>query len=118
VTLTDEQIKVIRIGDDDYTLPLAQSTVRESDTIIKAKSGEIVIIGGLIENRQVELESKTPLLGDVPLLGELFKSKSQSSQKKELIIMLKPIVVGHDTWQNQLKNARPLLKQWFPEQDK
>jgi MSHA biogenesis protein MshL len=118
VTLTAEQTKIIRIGDDDYTLPLAQSTVRESDTIIKAKSGEIVIIGGLIENRQVELESKTPLLGDIPLLGELFKSKSKTSQKKELIIMLKPIVVGQDTWKDQLQNARALLKQWFPEQEK
>jgi MSHA biogenesis protein MshL len=118
VTLTAEQTKIIRIGEDDYTLPLAQSTVRESDTIIKAKSGEIVIIGGLIENRQVELESKTPLLGDIPLLGELFKSKSKTSQKKELIIMLKPIVVGQDTWKGQLQNARALLKQWFPEQEK
>jgi MSHA biogenesis protein MshL len=118
VTLTAEQTKIIRIGEDDYTLPLAQSTVRESDTIIKAKSGEIVIIGGLIENRQVELESKTPLLGDIPLLGELFKSKSKTSQKKELIIMLKPIVVGQDTWKDQLQNARALLKQWFPEQEK
>lgn len=118
VTKTTEQTKIIRIGDDDYTLPLAQSTVRESDTIIKAKSGEIVIIGGLIESRQVELESITPLLGDIPLLGELFKSKSKTSQKKELIIMLKPIVVGQDTWKDQLQNARALLKQWFPEQEK
>ncbi len=117
VTITDEQTKVIRIGDDDYTLPLAQSTVRESDTIIKAKSGEIVIIGGLIEDRQVENESKTPLLGDIPLLGGLFKSTSKVSQKKELIIMLKPIVIGHDTWQDQLQNARALLKKWFPEQE-
>ena len=117
VTLTDEQTKVIKIGNDDYSLPLAQSSVRESDTIIKAKSGEIVVIGGLIETRKVDNESKTPLLGDIPLLGELFKSKSQTTQKKELIIMLKPIVIGQDTWKNQLKDARALLKQWFPEEE-
>jgi len=116
VTITDEQVKVIRIGDDNYSLPLAQSSVRESDTIIKAKSGEIVVIGGLIENRKVDQESKTPLLGDIPFLGELFKSKNQTSQKTELVIMLKPIVIGQDTWKDQLIDARALLKQWFPEE--
>lgn len=115
VTITDEQTKTIKLSEQDIVLPLAQSSVRESDTIIRAKSGEIVVIGGLIETRKVDLESKTPLLGDVPLLGELFKSKSESVQKKELVILLKPIVIGHDTWKNQLQDARALLKQWFPE---
>lgn len=115
VTITAEQTKTIRLSDEDIILPLAQSSVRESDTIIRAKSGEIVVIGGLIETRKVDLESKTPFLGDVPFLGELFKSKSESVQKKELVILLKPIVIGHDTWKNQLQDARALLKQWFPE---
>ncbi|MFT5755758.1 MAG: MSHA biogenesis protein MshL [Alteromonadaceae bacterium] len=115
VSITAEQTKTIRIGDDDFSLPLAQSSVRESDTIIRAKSGEIVIIGGLIETRKVDNESKTPLLGDIPFVGGLFRSKGQTTQKKELVIMLKPIVVGQNTWSNQLKDARSLLKQWFPE---
>ncbi|WP_206485149.1 pilus (MSHA type) biogenesis protein MshL [Thalassotalea sp. G2M2-11] len=117
VTLTDEQVKTIRLGSDDFSLPLAQSSVRESDTIIRANSGEIVVIGGLIETRKVDLESKTPLLGDIPLLGGLFKSKSQTTQKKELIIMLKPQVIGQDTWKNQLQDARRLLQEWFPEEE-
>lgn len=115
VTLTAEQTKTIKLSDQDIVLPLAQSSVRESDTIIRAKSGEIVVIGGLIETRKTDLESKTPFLGDIPVFGELFKSKSESVQKKELVILLKPIVIGHDTWKNQLQDARALLKQWFPE---
>ena len=115
VTITDEQTKTIRLSNEDIILPLAQSSVRESDTIIRAKSGEIVVIGGLIETRKVNLESKTPFLGDIPFMGELFKSKSESVQKKELVILLKPIVIGQDTWKNQLQDARALLKQWFPE---
>jgi MSHA biogenesis protein MshL len=117
VTSTDEQTKVIKLGNEEIILPLAKSSVRESDTIIRAKSGEIVVIGGLIETRKVELESKTPFLGDIPFMGELFKSKSETTQKKELVIMLKPIVVGQDTWKNQLQDARSLLKQWFPEEN-
>jgi len=116
VTLTDEQNKTIQLGSEELILPLAQSSVRESDTIIRAKSGEIVVIGGLIESYTIDKESKTPLLGDIPLLGELFKSKSETTQKRELIILLKPIVVGQDTWKTQLQDARSLLKTWYPEQ--
>jgi len=115
VTITDEQTKTIRLNNEDIVLPLAQSSVRESDTIIRAKSGEIVVIGGLIETRKVDIESKTPFFGDIPIMGALFKSKSESVKKKELVILLKPIVIGHDTWKNQLQDARALLKQWFPE---
>lgn len=115
VTITEEQVKLIQLGGDEIVLPMARSSVRESDTIIRAKSGEIVIIGGLIETRKVDSESKIPLLGDIPWVGELFKSKRQKTEKKELVILLKPIVIGQDTWKNQLKDARALLKQWFPE---
>ena len=116
VTETQEQIKTITINDEDFSLPLALSNIRESDTVIRAKSGEIVVIGGLIESRKTDQESKTPLLGDIPFLGELFKSKSETTQKSELVIMLKPIVTSKDAWQEQLQDARDLLKQWFPEE--
>jgi MSHA biogenesis protein MshL len=117
VTLTDEQNKTITLGNDQLILPLAQSSVRESDTIIRAKSGEIVVIGGLIETYTIDKESKTPILGDIPYLGELFKSKSETSQKRELIILLKPMVVGEETWKTQLEDARELLQKWYPEND-
>lgn len=117
VTLTDEQSKVIQLGGEELVLPLAQSRVRESDTIIRAKSGEIVVIGGLIETYQVDQESKTPLLGDIPLLGGLFKSLSEVTQKRELVILLKPVVIGQDTWKTQLQEARSLLQKWFPEEN-
>lgn len=118
VTITEEQTKVIQLGGDELILPLAKSSVRESDTIIRAKSGEIVVIGGLIETYTIDQESKTPLLGDIPFLGALFKSTSQTTQKRELVILLKPIVIGQDTWKTQLQDARSLLKKWFPEEDK
>ena len=116
VTVTAEQNKTIQLGNEQFILPLAQSRIRESDTIIRAKSGEIVVIGGLIETYTIDEESKTPLFGDIPLLGGLFKSVSESTQKRELIILLKPVVIGQDTWKTQLQDARLLLKKWFPEE--
>ena len=117
VTVTGEQNKTIQLGNEQLILPLAQSRVRESDTIIRAKSGEIVVIGGLIETYKTDQESKTPLFGDIPLIGGLFKSVTDSTQKRELVILLKPVVIGQDTWSTQLQDARALLKKWFPEED-
>ncbi|HZI33028.1 MAG TPA: type II secretion system protein GspD, partial [Candidatus Binatia bacterium] len=54
---------------------------------------EPVVIGGLIGNTKSSSESKVPLLGDIPLLGQLFRSSSKSDQKNELLIFLTPHVV-------------------------
>ncbi|KMT66035.1 pilus (MSHA type) biogenesis protein MshL [Catenovulum maritimum] len=110
---TSEQIKVVTLNQQDFTLPLAQSNVRESDTIIRANSGEIVVIGGLMQTLTSKVDASTPLLGDIPYLGELFKSKTEKSLKKELIIMIKPTVVGAGTWQEQLKRSSDLLDKWY-----
>jgi MSHA biogenesis protein MshL len=113
VTETSEQQKVITLDEDQYVLPLAQSNIRESDTVIRAKSGEIVVIGGLMQSSTTEKESRVPYLGAIPLLGELFKSKQEIESKKELVILLKPTVVGTGTWQEQMKRSSDLLKRWY-----
>jgi MSHA biogenesis protein MshL len=109
-----EQIKDIQISGSALELPLAQSEIRESDTVIRAASGDVVIIGGLMKSDNVEIVSKIPLLGDIPLLGEVFTNRSKQMKKTELIIMLKPTVVGVDTWQTELKRSKDLLDLWYP----
>ena len=96
-------------------LPLARSNIRESDTIVKARNGEIVVLGGLMQTTNSEEVSKVPLLGDIPLLGELFTNRRNRQEKKELVILLKPTVVGVDTWRDELKRSRELLQEWFPD---
>ena len=117
VTVTTEQQKSLTLNQETIVLPLARSRVRESDTIVKAKSGEIIVLGGLIESSKTDIESKTPFLGDIPFLGELFTNRSEAVVKKELVILLKPIVIGKTTWQDQIKEARSLLQKWFPESE-
>ncbi len=115
VTVTTEQQKTLTFNQEEIILPLAQSRVRESDTIVKAKSGELIILGGLIESTKSDIESKTPFLGDIPVVGELFTNRSESIVKKELIILMKPTVIGDGAWQDQIDEARSLLQKWFPE---
>ncbi len=113
VTDTAEQNKVINLGDKEITLPLAQSNIRESDTVIRAASGEIVVIGGLMQTITTDQESKTPLLGDIPLFGNLFRNVRKQQNKKELVILLKPTVVMPDSWQKQQQRSRELLNSWY-----
>ncbi|EGT3626868.1 pilus (MSHA type) biogenesis protein MshL [Shewanella putrefaciens] len=110
-----EQTKDIKVSDASLELPLAQSEIRESDTVIRAASGDVVIIGGLMKSENIEVVSQVPLLGDIPFLGELFKNRSKQNKKTELIILLKPTVVGVDTWQTELQRSKTLLDRWYPE---
>lgn len=67
--------------------------VREIDSVLRLKSGECAVLGGLMENRHVEGEAKVPLAGDIPLLGALFKAKSTTQETIELVILLKATIV-------------------------
>ncbi|MGM0907127.1 MAG: pilus (MSHA type) biogenesis protein MshL [Pseudomonadota bacterium] len=115
VVETSEQEKVITVSGEESVLPLARSNIRESDTIVKARNGEIVVLGGLMQTTNSEEVGKVPLLGDIPLLGELFTNRRNLQEKKELVILLKPTVVGVDTWRDELKRSRELLQEWFPD---
>jgi len=110
---TQEQEKIVTLNQEQFVLPLARSNIRESDTVIRAKSGEIVVIGGLMQSIISESESKTPLLGDIPILGNLFKNKRNSEIKKELVILIKPTVVGKDTWRKELRRSRDQMADWL-----
>lgn len=106
--------KRIDFGSGAVTLPLARSTVRESDTIVEARSGELIIIGGLMQEKQQESDSGIPVLSQIPLLGNLFKNRSVVNKKSELVIMLRPVVVAENTWTEELQRSRDLLEKWYP----
>jgi MSHA biogenesis protein MshL len=115
VSETNELSKSINLGGtSSYTLPSAQTNIRESDTIIKARNGEIVVIGGLMQSTISDNESKVPVLGSVPLVGKLFTSISKVERKKELIILIKPTVSSSGAMQQQLKQSADLIDQWYP----
>ena len=80
--------KTIKLGEasSEYVLPLAKTSVRESDSIIHAQSGDVVVIGGLMKSGYNEEVSKVPLLGDIPIVGHLFRNVNRMKQKTELVI--------------------------------
>jgi general secretion pathway protein D len=66
---------------------------RSANTVVVTPDGQPVAIGGLISNNKSSSESKIPLLGDIPILGNLFKFSSHAQQKNELLIFLTPHIV-------------------------
>jgi MSHA biogenesis protein MshL len=100
VSDVSERVKSLTVAGSTDELPLAFSEVRESDSIVRANSGQVIVIGGLMRNTRRTLGYRTPVIGDVPLLGGLFRSTRKSEVKSELVILLRPIVVErNEQWQ-------------------
>lgn len=110
VSEVNDQKKVITVGDRDVTLPLALSTVRETDSVIRAESGQIVVIGGLIQNTSEDNNSAVPFFSEIPLLGELFKQRRFQSRKSELVILLRPVVAGSQQMNADVSASRDRMR--------
>jgi len=66
---------------------------RQLNTSVIVQDGQMLVLGGLIDERALESESKVPLLGDIPVLGHLFKSTSTQVEKKNLMVFIKPTII-------------------------
>ncbi len=108
VSTVIEKVKQIGLNStESLSVPLALSSIRESDTIIRAQDGQVVIIGGLMQNSTTTKEAGVPILGDIPVIGNLFKHKRKAYKKSELVILLRPIIVKDDKqWSTRLKQIK------------
>ncbi len=105
-----DQQKLITVGNTTQTLPLALSSVRESDSIIRAKNGQVVVIGGLMQNRAADDDASVPGVGDLPGIGGLFRQKRKSLRKSELVILLRPTVVESGRqWADDMRRSKKRL---------
>lgn len=89
-----------------FSIP-ALST-REAEAVIHVPNGMTMVIGGLLNSEDTKTVSKIPLLSSIPILGEFFKHTSRSRDKRELIILITPYIVGEDTqarMSDQMKEA-------------
>jgi MSHA biogenesis protein MshL len=91
-----DQTKELTVSGQTDALPLAFSEIREADSVVKAKSGQIIAIGGLMRNSSKKVNFSTPWFGRIPGLKRLFGSSKEQATKTELVILLRPIVVDDD----------------------
>ena len=110
ISAVTDQTKTFTVSGKPQSLPLALSKIRESDDVVHAKNGQIIVIGGLMENKSSEEKGNTPFLSNLPVIGSLFKRTDQSFDKTELVILLRPVVVQNNTWSEQINDAAQKFK--------
>jgi type II secretory pathway component GspD/PulD (secretin) len=83
-----------QFGNFPFLVQLPTINLRQLSTTVKVRNGQTVIIGGLITNREDIQDSKIPFLGDIPVLGYLFKSRVKAVTKTELVVLLQPTIIS------------------------
>jgi general secretion pathway protein D len=93
--------------------------VREIDSVLRLQSGEIAVLGGLMEARTINGSAKLPVAGDIPVLGEIFKSTVEGDEVIELVILLRATIIEEEEtprpdaadqrlYQDYINDPRPL----------
>ncbi len=72
-------------------------TAREAHSIVHLNNGSTMVVGGLLNSEDVKTVSKVPLLSAIPIIGEFFKHTESSTERRELIILITPVIVNEDT---------------------
>jgi len=80
--------------------------VRTVDTKVLIDSGQTIVLGGMIQDNVTITQSKTPLLGDIPWLGQLFRYESRSREKVNLMVFLRPVILRDSQATTALSNER------------
>jgi MSHA biogenesis protein MshL len=88
ISAVDEQSKTIA----GQIVPLARTSTRELDSVIKAQNGRIVVLGGLAFERNINDTAGIPGVSNIPLVGDALEQRQSQTVKSEFIILLKPII--------------------------
>lgn len=86
-----------------------QIRTREIESVMRVASGDIAVLGGLMEEGADYRSGRIPLLGDIPLLGELLTTRANSTRKSELVIFLRPVVIKEASLAGDYAGLRPLV---------
>lgn len=111
VTTVTEKTKQIDLGSaGNFRLPLASSSVNETDTLVRVQDGNIVAIGGLMQIESNRKSSGLPGTGDIPLLSTLFGNHANTGRKKEVVVLIKPTIIRTaQDWEAQTRRTRAAL---------
>jgi len=107
-----EKQKNVNLGAlGNFQLPLAASTVNESDSVVRVSDGHIVAIGGLMKQQQSSNDAGLPGTVGHPVAGTLFGQTNRSATKSELVILLKPTIIrGDRAWQADAAEVQERLQ--------
>ncbi len=118
VTVVQEKSKTIDLGTlGVYTLPLASSSINETDAVVRVQDGYIVAIGGLMSQEQSRDHNGLPGLSNVPGVGVLFGQRGAAMRKRELVVLIKPTVIQNESsWKQDLLDTSERIEKLDPRQ--
>lgn len=110
--------RVVNLGQlGTLNLPLASSNTSETDSVVRGQTGQIIAIGGLMRQATTNDRSQVPIAGNVPVIGELFKNNNRITQKRELVILIKPTIVESGaSWGSDLSESQRRIQALDPQQ--
>ena len=120
VSVVEEKTKNVNLGDlGTFTLPLASSTINETDSIVRVQDGSIVAIGGLMKQEQNTSRYGLPGVSGLPGVGALFGQKSVSNNKRELVILMRSTIIrDENSWRNASAEAQERVQGLDPRQQR
>jgi MSHA type pilus biogenesis protein MshL len=86
-----------------------QIRMREIESIMRVESGDIAVLGGLMEDRLENRDGRLPGLGDIPFVGEIFNTRNNSSTKSELVVLIRPTVIKDASIDGDFSSFRDVL---------
>ena len=105
-----DQVKQLTVGDEEFSLPLALREIRESDSIVRARNGQVIVLGGLMQENTSEQKGSRPWLAEVPVLNLFFKTRNDRTRKTELVILMRPIVVDDEAWDRDIRQSEQRIR--------
>ncbi|MEM7410912.1 MAG: secretin N-terminal domain-containing protein [Myxococcota bacterium] len=90
----------------DATGSLPVIDLRETDTVMRVDDGSTILIGGLIQSREIERQAKVPVFGDIPWLGQAFRQSNVEHERTELVILVTPRILDAPMISRLRDNAR------------
>jgi type II secretory pathway component GspD/PulD (secretin) len=93
LTIDPEMTEISNVSELDPKSGLPVLSTRQTGTTVRVKDGETVMIGGLTQRQTEERTTKIPLLGDLPLIGSLFRSRSESTVTSDLAVFITPHIL-------------------------
>jgi general secretion pathway protein D len=83
--------------------------MREMESLIKVNSGQIAVLGGLIEDSLNDIEDTVPIVNSIPIIGWFFQSRNRNNAKTELVVFLRPIVVKDASIDGDFRAFRDMI---------
>jgi general secretion pathway protein D len=108
---TTRLIKFVNDPNPVLTIPnqVPQLRMREMESLIKVNSGDMAVLGGLIEDSVNDVEDTVPILNSIPILGSIFSSRNRNNTKTELVVFLRPIVIKDASIDGDYRAYRSLI---------